>query len=108
MSQCKAIDGQFVRLKAIDTGQDSSREVVFTDPTKPYQEVKVGEIQNKCIARWDDSHQVHSVRTIVRWNYQAVKTRMKKLEHCVRIQVTGPVDIQDVAKAYVDQCATMA
>ena len=101
---CQGGNGRYVRLKTVDTGDNRSAIVNFTDPENSFPDVQVAEVQNKCIARWEDSHQVHSVRTIVNWNYQAVKTRMKKLEHCVRIRVNGPINIEGVAKQYVDHC----
>ena len=49
-------------------------------------------------------HQVHSEEVIFQWNYQAVKTTMKKLRHCIKLQVVGPIDVEGVAKSYVDAC----
>jgi hypothetical protein len=66
--------------------------------------VATGQVYSQCLLRWHDSIQVHSTRVVVKWNHQAVKTRMKKLEHCIRINVTGPVDVQGMAKGYVKKC----
>ncbi|MBD2745846.1 hypothetical protein IC232_03955 [Microvirga sp. BT688] len=67
-----------------------------------------GPIHQRCLISWDDSHQIHSQKWIVRWDYQAVKTRMKKLRHCIRLTVTGPIDAKDVAKDYVAHCVDRA
>lgn len=98
-------DVKQVWMKRIDTGEKStSHRVNLTKANETIPEVKVGEIQKKCIARWDDSHQIHSSETIIEWNYQAVKTKMKKLEHCVELTVTGPIEIEGIARSYVDKC----
>ena len=92
-------------FKKVETGE--AREFTYTlvDTNNPYREVvKTGVIQERCLIRYDDSHQVHSVETILRWNYQAVKTRMKRLEHCIKIRVVGPIEVENIAKAYVDKC----
>ncbi len=73
------------------------------EPTLPGN-VRTGTLHTTCIARWEDSHQVHSEEVIVEWNYQAVKTTMKKLVHCMELTVTGPVDLGGVAKGYLDYC----
>jgi len=51
----------------------------------------MAEILNEKVARYEDSHQVHSVN-IVDWK---IKTTMKKLDHNLFIVVEGP----DAAKA---------
>lgn len=102
---CDYADARSVRMRKIDTGETgTSYELNLTMDSETLPEVKVGEIQKRCIASWEDSHQVHSTRVIVEWNYQAVKTKMKKLVHCIELRVTGPVDVEGVAKSYVDQC----
>ncbi|MBB4483212.1 MULTISPECIES: hypothetical protein [Rhizobium] len=53
--------------------------------------VETGVIQEKCLISYDDSHQIHSVHTVIEWNYQKVVTTMKKLEHCYKLTLTGPV-----------------
>lgn len=80
----------------------------LTDPLRRLPDIATGVIQEKCLASWEDSHQIHSVDTIIDWNYQAVKTRMKKLQHCIKLKVTGPIDISGVAKSYVDHCVNYA
>jgi hypothetical protein len=80
----------------------------LNDSRRILREIQTGTIQERCLLRWDDSLQVHSTRTIIRWNYQAVKTTMKKLEHCIKIRVTVPINVQGVAKAYIDQCIQRA
>jgi hypothetical protein len=64
------------QFRVIDTGDDRQYSYPLT---KDGETIATGNIQERCLISWDDSFQVHSVRTIVRWNYQAVKTRMKKL-----------------------------
>ena len=71
-------------------------------------EMAVGTVQKKCLFRWEDSHQLHSKRAVLRWNYQKVQFRMKKLEHCLEISVTAPIDVQGIAKSYLDQCVNHA
>jgi uncharacterized membrane protein len=61
-------------------------------------------IYNKCLLRWDDSHQVHSSQTILEWNYQATKITMRKLEHCIRLKAVGPINVEGILKAHVDNC----
>lgn len=105
IQDCNFSDIQFVWMKTIDTGDTSkSHRVTLTKDDETIPDVKIGEIQKKCIARWEDSHQVHSSETIIEWNYQAVKTTMKKLEHCIELTVTGPIEIEGIAKSYVDKC----
>jgi hypothetical protein len=59
---------------------------------------------DKCLFSWEDSQQVHSAETIINWNYQAEKVTMRKLSHCMRLKVRGPVDIEGIAKAHVENC----
>jgi hypothetical protein len=80
------------------------RKPVTDVKRKPTPAIKTGVVQEKCLISWDDSIQVHSVKTIIRWNYQAVKTKMKKLRHCIKLTVTGPVDINGLARDYVKSC----
>ncbi|PBB93197.1 hypothetical protein CK215_04265 [Mesorhizobium sp. WSM3864] len=80
----------------------------LNDPARALPRIKTGVIQRKCLISWDDSHQVHSVETVIDWNFQRVRTKMKKLRHCVELKVIGPVDIGGVAKSYVDACIDRA
>ncbi|RVM99751.1 hypothetical protein [Sinorhizobium meliloti] len=66
--------------------------------------VTIGPIDKRCLASWDDPPHLHSQQWIFRWDYQAVKTRMKKLRHCYELTVTGPVNVKDVAKDFVNKC----
>lgn len=68
------------------------------------QKVQVGQLDSRCLFRWDDSHGIHKVETIWRWNYQATKTTAKKMEHCIRLDLVGPVDVEGLAKGYMDKC----
>jgi len=61
-------------------------------------------VESRCIARWEDSHQIHSEEIIIEWGYQAAKTTMKKLVHCMRLTVVGPVDIGMIGRDYVNHC----
>lgn len=83
-----------VTFGRIDTGTSGSRTINLTSPSEP--EVEVGELHSECLTMWDDSHQVHSV------SLRGV--RMKKLRHCIRITLTGPIDVKGVAKQYVNRC----
>jgi hypothetical protein len=62
----------------------------------PLPVVDIGALETRCIMRWHDSHQVHSIS----WG----RVRMKKLEHCIELTLTGPLNIQNVAKSFVDTC----
>lgn len=66
--------------------------------------IRSGQIESRCLYSWDDSHQVHSEEVIVEWNFQRVRTTMKRLHHCIRLTVTGPLDVEGIAKSYVDRC----
>jgi uncharacterized membrane protein len=92
----------------VDTGDSTDYTMNLVVDGEEMPDVRLGTIQQQCIARWEDSHQVHSVDTIVEWNYQATKTTMKKLDHCLKLSVIGPVDIDGVAKSYVDHCVDKA
>ncbi|MEJ8850169.1 DUF1036 domain-containing protein [Variovorax rhizosphaerae] len=65
---------------------------------------KTGVVQTLCLARWDDSHQVHSTQMVIQWNNQKLVTTMKKLEHCIRLDLTGVTSIDGIAEEYVKQC----
>lgn len=67
-------------------------------------QVTTNVIESRCLVSWEDSHQVHSQETIIEWDYQAVKTTMKKLTHCVRLNVVGPIDVEGLSKQYVNEC----
>lgn len=101
-------DTIYVYFERIDTGEKQDYTVNLTFKGENPPEIQIGTIQERCLVSWDDSHQVHSVRTIIEWNYQAVKTRMKKLRHCIKLKVTGPVDVGGVAKQYVEKCIDVA
>jgi uncharacterized membrane protein len=101
-AKCKADGGEAIPVRKIDTGESRAYTLDLTFNDEP--ETKVGEINSRCIASWDDSFQVHSVDTIITWNYQAIKTTMKKLRHCIKLTLVGPVDIAGVAKDYVNHC----
>jgi uncharacterized membrane protein len=98
------------RAKFMDIGQFPAQDATYTlrNPQRNLPQIETGVIQNRCLFRWDDSHQVHSVNPVIRWNYQAFETTMKKLEHCIRIRVTGPINIENIAKQYVDHCVNYA
>jgi hypothetical protein len=66
--------------------------------------VRVGQIHEECILVWDDSIQVHRVETRIELFHQSVSTEMKKLRHCIRLRVTGPIDIGGLAETYVKRC----
>jgi uncharacterized membrane protein len=62
------------------------------------------QLQERCLISYDDSHQIHSNELIIKWNYQANKTVAKRLHHCIKLRVFGPISIEGVAKKYVDHC----
>ena len=86
----------------------SSQEFHLDTPQEKLATVDIGVIQEKCLISYDDSHQVHSVGVEITWTRQAGKTTMKKLSHCLKMRVMGPVNIEGVAKQYVDDCANHA
>jgi uncharacterized membrane protein len=102
---CDSVGGKVVNLREINVGTSGAAYIVeLSGSSEPRQEPKLGTIQTKCLASWDDSHQIHSSTIEFTWGRQAVKTTMKKLEHCLRLTVTGPIEIDGIAKSYVDQC----
>lgn len=68
---------------------------------QPRPSVAIGQIHNRRLFRWHDSQQIRSTHVKLTWKRQVTKTRMKKLEHCSRLTVTGPIDVQGMAKEYV-------
>ena len=66
--------------------------------------VREGEVESRCLYRWDDSHQFHSKTVVVTPSEQVVRTTWKKLEYCIRLKVTGPIDVEGIAKSYVNKC----
>lgn len=70
--------------------------------------IRTGIIKEKCLWSWDDSHQVDRLETVLKWDNQTIKTRMKKLHHCIDLRVEGPIDIDGIAGKYVDYCIDFA
>jgi hypothetical protein len=98
-----------VPFRRIDTGESGSDfEFDLNHPEEKIPSITTGTVHKQCLISWDDSHQIHSVRPVIKWNYQAVKTRMKKLRHCIELTVTGPTDISGVAQSYVKSCVDHA
>jgi hypothetical protein len=78
-------------------------------PAQADDGVKVGKVHEECLfPPWDDSFQVHSTRIHIEWGYQAAKTTMKKLRHCIKLTATGPIEVEDLAKEYVTECVNKA
>lgn len=81
--------------------------------TRSYQRldtrVIVGQIHERCLFRWDDSHQFHSSRTELRnvYNSKTVVT-WKKIEHCIRLRAFGPIDAGELGKKIVNECVNKA
>lgn len=69
-----------------------------------YTGVIEGPIVERCIYSWSDSHNFHSSRTEINLNYQATKTTWKRLDHCMKLTVNGPIDAKAIAKSYVEKC----
>lgn len=107
---CSQSTGRMVMFSFRNTGPDLSETINLTssDPDRQMPDVQIGEIDSRCLFSWDDSHQVHSVRTVIEWNFQKVVTTMKKLRHCYRLRTVGPVDIEGLAKGFVDHCIDQA
>ena len=77
------------------------------DPAK-IPKIATGVINERCLYSFDDSIGVEKVETIIRWDYQAIKTTMHKLHHCMKLTVIGPIDIEGIAKSVVDSCVDKA
>lgn len=77
-----------------------------TSMPAPPEIVKIttGVIDSRCLYSWDDSQQFHSESIHLELGHQSAKTTMKPLHHCIRLTVTGPIDIQGIAKSYVERC----
>jgi uncharacterized membrane protein len=101
---CLSLGLKRARFAEMDVGNSKNIAMNLSAPGETLPEIKTGVVQERCLISWDDSFQVHSVDTVVEWNYQAVKTTMKKLRHCVKLTVTGPIDIGGVAQDYVNSC----
>ena len=52
-------------------------------------DVKIGTIQERCLVSWDDPPQPHSTEIELKWGYQRLTQRMKKLRHCIKLKVVG-------------------
>ena len=89
--------------KHITVQQEADLRKKLPLPTEPGG-VKTGVVHTRCLARWDDSHQLHSTELVVQPGYQAWKKTMKKLEHCIRLDLEGVTSIDGVADEYVRQC----
>jgi hypothetical protein len=87
---------------------DKDVDYILKNPERALPAVRTGVVQERCIASWDDSHQLHSSEIVLRWNYQKFRFTFKKLSHCLKVTITGPVDIEGVAESYVDQCVDYA
>ena len=65
---------------------------------------KTGEIESRCLYSWSDSHNFHSAKVVVTDRKQVTKTTWKRLDYCIRLKVTGPIDVKGIAKSYIDKC----
>lgn len=85
---------------------DNARQSAPSTRTGGLSSVAISEgvIDEQCLFTWEDSHQIHSEELIIEFNYQAMKTTMKKLEHCLRLTTTGPIEIGDLGQQYVQSC----
>lgn len=97
------------------------QEMVLTTPTeRPPQEpetsdsdvksktIEIGEIQSRCLFVWDDPPHVHKVEQKLSLTHQSTSVQMKKLRHCIKLRVVGPVDIEGLARSHIDQCVNYA
>lgn len=71
-------------------------------------DTKVGVVEDRCVYTWDGPPELHSQHMEITLQRQALKTRMKKLRRCAKLQVTGPVDIEGIAQQYVQSCINYA
>lgn len=103
---CKIKGAYRVNFVEVDSGAGTtSYKVLLSLPGREFPTTKVGTIQKKCIASWSDSHQLHSVDELtITWGRQALKTTYKRLDHCIELTVTGPIDIQGLAEGFLDEC----
>ncbi len=60
------------------------------------------EIETRCLASWDDNWQPHSVSIDI--GSLTGRVTWKKLRHCIKLTLIGPVDFGGVARDYVNQC----
>lgn len=66
--------------------------------------VKEGLLVERCIYSWSDSHNFHSSYTEISLNRQVTKTTWKRLDHCMKLTVIGPIDANAIAKSYIEKC----
>jgi len=81
-------------------------ETVTGDPGTV--QVDIGVLDEQCLFGWESSHQVHSTEMIIELDYQAVKTTMKRLDHCLKLTTTGPIEIGDLGQEYIQGCIDYA
>jgi uncharacterized membrane protein len=98
--------GESKHFQTVDVEDADDFEEDFTLGSEP--EIKTAVVHQQCLMSWDDSFQIHSTHLVIRWNYQTLKTTMKKLHHCIQLTVTGPIDAAGVAKDYVNYCVDYA
>lgn len=68
--------------------------------------VREGSIVERCLYSWSDSHNFHSSQTTITWERQVTKTTWKRLDHCMKLTVSGPVDANAIAKSYIEKCVS--
>jgi hypothetical protein len=109
-SQCAAMEQHQCQCQSADYNCEWKDNSQFLSCNRRWKvdaakaSVSTAEIQSRCLFRWDDSYNPHSGGLEIRPDYQAGKVTWKRLEHCIRLRVNGPVDIEGVAKDFVDRC----
>ncbi len=96
--------GELLRFTQETVEEGTITRLVIQDQNDPFIKVTTGVIQEKCLLSYDDSHQFHKERIILNFNNQTVEITMKKLSHCYKLKVVGPVDVSDIGKSFVDGC----
>jgi uncharacterized membrane protein len=84
----------------IDAGEYLDYRFTISMRGERLPKIRIEVIHEQCLWSWDGEHHVHSVG----WD----GVTMKKLRHCIKLQATGPVEIEGVAKRYITKCVNDA
>ena len=116
-----ACAGPLLPYRQIDTGDATDYTLNITYDNEPLPDrppitssdpyavpIATGVLNEQCLFSWESSHQVHSTEVIIELNYQALKTTMKRLDHCLKLTTTGPIDIGDLGQEYLQGCIDYA
>jgi uncharacterized membrane protein len=95
--------GELAGFLSVDSGPKGNCKLNLADRDdtgKPFLytscpvEIQRTQIYDRCLISWDDSQQVHSSELIINWDYQAWKTVLKRLHHCIRLRAVGPIQVE--------------